>query len=369
MNVAHCIHGLGLGGAQQVIKEIVAGTDPGAFRHVVLSPEDGVLRGEIERAGARIRIIPRRLRKLDPFWVPSLAAALRDERIDVVHTHLFGDSLHGYLAARLAGGLPVVMTLHCAIEFLTPLQQRGYRWLRHRGVRMVACSEYVRRSFASAWGPAGTAIQTIANGISTRGAVATTSEAARASLGLASGVPVIGCVGRLEVEKAFDLLISAFARVQSRDVQLVLVGDGTLRAALEAHALREGVGCRVHFTGFQPDVATLLPAFDVFAMSSPSEGLPIALLEAMAVGRCIVAAGSPGVRDVLTDECDGLVVTPGDQMALASALSRALADAGLRQRLGRRANERFRGAFGARGMVAAYEEAYRQLHAGRPRPR
>lgn len=368
LTIAHCIHGLGLGGAQQVIREIVAGSDARAFRHVVLSPEGGVLRADIARAGADVHIVPRTLAKMDPFWVPALAGVLRREHVDVVHTHLFGDSLHGYLAAQLAGRLPVVMTLHCALEALRPLQQRGYRWLLNRGTCAVACSESVRRSYAGAWGGAATGIRTIVNGIAPRaGAVsdAAAATAARVALGVPADAPIVGGVGRLEADKAYDVLVEAFARTRAPDALLVLVGDGSLAGALKAQATRLGLGERVRFVGFRDDVRALLPAFDVFAMSSPSEGLPIALLEAMAAARCIVATGSPGVREVLTDDVDALVAPPGDADALARALDRALGEPGLRARFGAAARTRFAAAYSAAAMVAAYEDLYEQLHARR----
>ena len=108
MRVAHCIHGLSLAGAQQVIRHIVESSDKERFRYFVYAHLDGPLRPAIERAGATVRLIHRRLPLFDPAWMWALRRAMVDDRIDVVHTHLFGDSLHGLLAARIAGRLPVV---------------------------------------------------------------------------------------------------------------------------------------------------------------------------------------------------------------------------------------------------------------------
>src|SRR5688572_16628258 len=112
LRVAHLIHGLGLGGAQQIIRHIVAESDAASYEHLVYAGNDGVFRPDIEAAGARVCVVPRRLRLFDPLWLSALARRMREDRIAVVHTHLFGDNLHGYLAARWAGGIPVIMTLH-----------------------------------------------------------------------------------------------------------------------------------------------------------------------------------------------------------------------------------------------------------------
>ena len=127
--IAHCIHGLGLGGAQRVLHEILLKSDDNDFRYSVYCSLDGLFRKDVETAGATVQILPRRLPKLDPFWIRKLSVAMRLDRIELVHTHLFGDSLHGYLAARACASLPVIMTLHNTWSSFSRLQRLGYRWL------------------------------------------------------------------------------------------------------------------------------------------------------------------------------------------------------------------------------------------------
>lgn len=150
-----------------------------------------------------------------------------------------------------------------------------------------------------------------------------------------SGI-VLG-VGRLEREKGFDLLIAAFAQA-ARDHggwELVIAGIGSERGALAALADESGVGNRVRLIGLRADIWPLYAAADVFALPSRHEGFPNALLEAMAAGLPVVAADCPnGPREIITDECDGLLTPAGDVDALAHALSRLIGDAGLRRRLG-----------------------------------
>jgi glycosyltransferase involved in cell wall biosynthesis len=310
-----------------------------------------------------VRILPRRLPKFDPGWVLRLAAAMREDAIDLVHTHLFGDSLHGYLAARLAGGKPVVMTLHNIARARTLIQRLGYRWLLGRASAVVACSAAVRRSFVDEVGGASERIRTIPNGIDAP--VASLDRgAARERLGLRRDELVVAAIGRLVPAKGLDVLIDAVGEVAQRQAvrpRLVIVGDGPLRATLETHAGSAGIKELVSFAGFRPDVQEIMAAFDVVAFASRDEGLPMVLLEAMAAERCIVAPDVGGMAEAIRNEQEGLIVSSPGPGALARALTRVLASAELRHRLGAAAARRFRALFTAQRMAAGYQDLYRQV--------
>ncbi len=366
LNIAHCIHGLGLGGAQQIVKTLVRQLQPERHRCFVYCCLDGPVRAELERAGATVRILKRRLPRFDPGWVLKLAKAMRRDKIDLAHTHLFGDSLHGYLAACAAGQLPVVMTLHSRTELLNPLQRLGYRWLIARKTRAVACSEGVRRSFVAATGKDEILLPTIRNGIedplggSQR---PPDRHRLRRELDLDPEAVIFAAVGRLSPEKDISSLIRAYAplaRSRPRASQLVILGDGPLRQELEAIVRSESLTAAVRFLGFRPEVPTILPALDVVVFNSLSEGLPIALLEAMATSRCIVGTGVPGILEAVRPDSEGLIVPPGEVDRLHEALVRAFESEALRNRLGRAARLRFSRAFQANRMVRAYESLYQE---------
>src|SRR5262249_41773816 len=249
MRIVHCIHGLDLGGAQQVVKHIVRET-AARFTHVVCAPSGGGF-GETPRGGgAAGGSIPRPVPKFDPVWVWQLARAMRDEKPDLVHTHLFGDSLHGYLASRLAGGIPTVMTLHSMERLHNSLQRAGYRWLLRRAQRAVACSEAVRRSFLDELSGNAAAIETILNGVEAE-TCAVDRSAARAALGYPENGLVVGAIGRLVEEKNFADLIRAMAILgdDRRGARLVLLGEGPLRGSLRACAAQEGLSHVVDLPG------------------------------------------------------------------------------------------------------------------------
>ncbi len=367
MNLAHCIHGLGLGGAQKVIASIVRGRRADDLRYTVYSCNDGVHRREIEEAGATVRVIPRHLPRFDPLWVARLARAMRRDRIDLVHCHLFGDSLHGYLAARLAGGLPVLMTLHIGPEGLRGLQPRGYRWLLPRAAGVVSCSDAVGRAFTGAGLAPGVDVVSIPNGLEVAArepASAGRLEALRRDLGAAGDTVLFAVIGRLEPQKGHRDLIAAFARLTSdptarRKARLVVLGTGPLASELEEQARTLGVSRHIVFAGFRSDVQELLPALDVVVFSSLFEGLPVALLEAMAAGRCIVTTDVPGIVEAVRDGREALVAPIGEPERLAEAMARATGDPDLRTRSGDAARQRFHDRYTAAAMVRAYERLYR----------
>ncbi len=366
-NLAHNIHGLGLGGAQKVVASIVRGRRDDSSRYFVYSCNDGVHRQEIEDAGATVRIIPRHVPKLDPLWALRLARAMRRDGIDLVHCHLFGDSLHGYLAAYLAGGIPVVLTLHIGPEGLRRLQPAGYRWLLPRAARIVSCSHAVGRAFVEAGLAPGADVESIPNGLEIPQREPPDGrriEALRSEFGATAETVLFAVIGRLEPQKAHRDLIAAFARLcrsDRRDLRLLVLGTGPLADELEDLARSLGVGAKIVFAGFRSDVQELLPTFDVVVFSSLFEGLPVALLEAMAAGRCLVTTDVPGIVEAARNGREALVVPRGAPDRLAAAMARVAADPELRTRLGTGALRRFRDSYTAESMVRSYERLYREV--------
>lgn len=370
MNVAHCIHGLGLGGAQQIVKYIVGRADPNRHRFFVYTPLGGTRTQEVREAGATVRVIPRSLPRLDPLWIRALAKAFRRDEIDVVHTHLFGDALHGQLAARFAGKLPVVMTIHNVLEKLPFLQRIGYRWLVPRSSRAVACSKIVRESFIVGRVRRAEEIVTIPNGIEpprVASAGSREQDPLRRKLASWSSYPILAAIGRLSEAKGYRYLLAALAGLsRSTEIppRLVIIGDGPLRSQLESQAREKGIEDLVVFAGARPDVNELLHRVQVVVFSSLWEGLPVALLEAMAARRCIVGTEIPGILEAVRGNREAILVPPRDVHALCEGLRRATSDPELRRRLAEAAHRRFLEKFTAERMVAEYEAVYRMALGG-----
>src|SRR5689334_5779285 len=256
---------------------------------------------------------------LDPTLVPRLANALLERHADVVHTHNPLPLIYGAPAARLAGAA-AIHTKHG----INP-GSRGHRWLRRAAAGFV--HEFVAVSATTAaqarvqHDTALGKLHTIPNGIRLD-RYAPDSEAraaARVELGLGDAW-VVGTVGRLDPIKNQAMLVRAMAPLLSSHVRLVIVGEGDARPEIEAAIAALPEPRWVVMAGRRMDVPRLIHAFDVFALSSSSEGLPLVVPEAMAAALPIVTTGVGGLPDVVDDRSTGRVV-PVDEQALAAALA------------------------------------------------
>jgi glycosyltransferase involved in cell wall biosynthesis len=236
----------------------------------------------------------------------------------------------------------IIHTEHNTWPTYRTLTRWANRLTYPRNTAVIAVSHAVANSirpipFAQSWPP----VHVIHHGPELSATTESTSGArarARTALGVSDSALVVGTVGNFTPKKDHDTLLRATALVAERHhaLRLVLVGSGPLESALRRSAEAMALEDRVVFAGSRDDVATLMPAFDVFALSSRNEGLPIALLEAMGSGLPCVATAVGGVPEVITDGREGLLVPPGDERALADALSTMLCGPDLRESAGDR---------------------------------
>lgn len=259
---------------------------------------------------------------------------LRKHGADVVHTHGYrSDFIDGSFAQR--AGFPVVSTAHGFIR--TNLRGRLYNKLQIRALRhfdaVVAVSEPLREELRLAGVPSDRLVQ-ISNGFVPAVEPPLDRAAARERLGLPSEGPVVGWVGRVSHEKGPDVVLEALRTLHDRDALLCMVGDGPELANLRSAADRYGLTPRTRFPGAVANAQSVLKAFDVLALSSRTEGLPMVLLEAASAAVPIVATAVGGVPALLGAR-GGLLVPPDDPQELAAALDSVLADpAGATERAG-----------------------------------
>ena len=281
-----------------------------------------------------------------------LLSRVESFRPHVVHGYLFGPNLFAALAGRLAGVPAVVVAKRNIDAFETPRQVAMERVAHRLATHVTAVSEAVAETVV-ALGVPRARITVIENGVD--------AAPDPAAFG-ANGVPVIGSVGCLAARKDYGTLLAALAelRRRGREFRAVLVGDGPERARLEARASELGLESRVCFLGERPDIERLLPAMDVFVLSSREEGIPNALLEAMAAGRPSVVTDVGGNREVLTDGDTGWMVPSQSPLPLADALEAALTRPDEARRRGDRAREVTLEQRGIGTMVRRHEAFYRQ---------
>lgn len=177
---------------------------------------------------------------------------------------------------------------------------------------------------------------------------------------------LLSTVGRLDEQKGQDVLIEAMARLKNaHQVRCVIMGEGPARARLEALIRQLNVRDVIRLWGERDDASAWLAACDIFVLPSLWEGLPNALLEAMALGLPAVASNVDGVPEIVTRGRDGLLVEPKDPAALAGAIAQLVVDAPMRSALGQAARARIQERFSLPAMIANYEGAYRRVLAGR----
>lgn len=271
----------------------------------------------------------------------------------VVHGYLFGPNLFAVIAGRLTG-VPVVAVAKRNVDAFETGRQRALQRVTHRwATHVTAVSEAVANS-VSALGVPRARITVIPNGVDAArfDSVVEPRDPVRD--------PVVGSVGCLAPRKDYGTLMEALALLmhRGRTFQAVLVGDGPDRAALEARREALGLRDRVTFLGERADVERLLLGFDVFVLSSREEGIPNALLEAMAAGRPAVATAVGGTPEVMEAGVTGWLVPPEAPAALADALDEALTQPAEARRRGEAARRAVQASMGIETMARRHEAFY-----------
>jgi glycosyltransferase involved in cell wall biosynthesis len=361
----------GGGGAERVARDLLVELDPKRFERILyVSRPPGDRTGEqvvadLRRRGVDVRFLRRRF-KYDPLaWWP-LFRALRRERIDVLHTHAFGQNAWGSLLGRLAG-VPVVIAHEHNRDFngraLHPVIDRELI-ARCAGAMIVVSGEAQRRMVQVERVPPERLVL-LPNGV--RALPRGDGRALRADLGIGTDDPVVGTVCIIRSEKALDVLVRAAALLARGfpGLRLLIAGTGPDRERVEAVTEQVGLSDRVHFAGARTDVHDVLAAIDVAVICSDYEGSPRSILEFMDAGKPIVATEVGGIPEAIEDGVHGLLVPPRDEEALATALGRVLADLDLGREMGARARDRCRREFSLDRTVESLQRLYEELHSRR----
>lgn len=302
-------------------------------------------------------------------WTATMALTRWLRRIapDVVHSAAFEANVHAAWARRLVG-VPVAVSEEIGVPEGRPTWARILDGVAHRtSTCVIAPSGGVKAYLVEREGVPEERVRVIYGCPAAMSAAEETGEATRAELGYPSDAWIVGCVGRLVREKAYDVLLEAFTRVvqEERRAHLVIVGDGPEREALARLAVALGVGDRVNFLGKRRDVGRLLSVLDVFALASVTEGLPVALLEAMLAGVPVVATAVGGVPEVVRDGETGILAPPRDSAALAYGILCYATNPAMAREMAARARPEIAERFSAHRYAHELAALYRSLLNGR----
>jgi glycosyltransferase involved in cell wall biosynthesis len=364
--VLHLIDHLGSGGAQRVLAGLVESRDR-AFATSVVSlrshclPE---LRARIEACGAPYRELG--LTHWNPLALHRIGHAFREVRADVIHSHLEFSNELAVLAARSLGRDRPAVIVHVhnfPDQHYSGLHRWAGRMLASRTDAYIAPSASIADSIRHAFGHGVRRMEVIPYAIDAAWFERNADE--RSVHRRSSPTPVVGTVARLAPQKSVHDLIEAmrFVLLARPAARLLIVGDGPLRSDLEARCRRLGITNSVTFAGYAHDVAAAYAAIDIFVLPSRHEGLPICLLEVMAMGKPVVGTRVPGISELIENERTGLDVPYGDPAALGAAILRLLADAPLCDRLARAGRERIKERYTTNAVAERIEALYVDLYA------
>jgi glycosyltransferase involved in cell wall biosynthesis len=361
LRVAQLIETDGPGGAERVVVHLARALQEGGGESVVFLPPRGEGWIEAELRGSGVTIDRFHLeRPLSPACAQALAESFAKHQIDVAHSHEFSMAVYGAWGARRAG-IPHVITMHGGRYYATRLRRRLALGAAVRAsARTVAVSSGLASHLRRDLWLSSSRVLMIPNGVPYE---PPTQVTLRDELGLGPGDRLMVAIGNLYPVKGHRHLIEAFALVAHRHPTLhcAIGGRGHLDVDLEALARKRGLAGRMHLLGLRSDVPAILAAADLFVLPSLSEGLPLALLEAMQASRPIVATDVGEVAVALGFGDAGLLVTPGSPGALAAAIDNLLNDPMRAEMLGGRAGARARAEYGVSRMADRYIGMYSHL--------
>lgn len=299
--------------------------------------------------------------RIDRSALRTIQSLIEVENIDVLHTHAYKADLYGYAAARKLH-LPVVATSHLWTHrtFSIRLYEALDRWVLRRFERVVAVSDAIADTLRNV-GISPNKITTIPNGIDLS-ALCSAQPTLAVEIGQGTKT-IVGIVGRLVSQKGPDYFLQAAHTVLATFPQtlFVLIGDGPLRGNLERLARGLGIQDKVIFTGARTDMPGVYASIDILVLPSRDEGTPMALLEALAAQKPVVATRVGAVPGIIENERTGILVDPGDVSGLSAAITRLLRDPGLRRRLGENGQTLVCQQFSAGAMAQKYLALYETL--------
>ena len=364
LKILHLIETTGPGGAETVMLNIVSRLDSSLFQSLVIVTGRGWLYDSLTNAGVQTMIIESQGAN-DWRFVRRVVGLIREKNIDVIHSHLNGMNFYACLAG-VVSSRPVVTTFHGVIgdwNHKTVKNRLKYALIRSASRCIVTVSEFLKHQLAQTWAFPHSKMTRIYNGVDfdmLDRMVA--SGDLRTSLNIPVGVPVIGMVGNIRATKGYDHYVRAARLVVDKrpDCRFLIVGQGSGKLLEQITSLIKELHVeeRMILTGFRDDIPNVLKQLDIFVLASTSEGLSIATIEAMGVGKPVVVTDSGGPSEIVKNGETGFVVPPGDAEAMAQRIVKLLDDGPLAAKFGERGRDDVRSRFTIEQNVQSYAGLY-----------
>jgi glycosyltransferase involved in cell wall biosynthesis len=352
-----------------MLLNLAAGLDRKRFRSVALLPEGRWLPDRLRERGIPTFVVnPKSRGWLEP--VKSLARLVRQEKVDLIHSHLPDQNFYSCLVGRFCG-CKTVVTYHGAPR---PREVKGVKgslkvWvIRHWANAVVVVSDYLQEAMQALGIPRERVVR-IYNGVDPRRFADSPAGRLRAELGTGNGTPLVGMVANLRESKGYEFFVQAAQKVleSAPQTRFLAIGelDSRIAPRVREQLRRSGLEDRFRFLGFRDDVPSILADLDIFVLASVSEGFSLATIEAMAAAKPVVVTRSGGPQEIVTDGATGLLVPPGDAESLAAKICELLRDPRRAAALGKNARAEVERRFSLSRIIAEYEDLYaRCLGAG-----
>jgi glycosyltransferase involved in cell wall biosynthesis len=321
---------------------------------------------EAAQLGVQVRSFGLGAQLQDPHVISLFRRAirqLRQDRVQIVHTYLSFANIVGALTAAFAR-VPVLLVSKRSLDRYEKKLEAWSHWAVNRFAdRVVANADAVKDFVIETEGCPADKIIVIPNGINDEFVANDARDKERAALGLGPRDRVVGTLGRLAWKKGQEYFLSAAAEILKEEprVTFVLVGDGPLRAQLEEQARALGIAARVKFLGQRLDSQTVISLFDIFVLPSVIEGMPNALLEAMALEKPVVVTNAGGNAEVVQDGTTGFVVPTRQPTAMAQRILQLLRHEALAQGFAAAARRSVRQQYSFHQTLQAMETLYEDM--------
>src|SRR5436309_7221345 len=351
---------LDVGGAEWNVVNLASALAEQGHRITLACTVEGVLASLAEQAGISVRPLLHHLvkRRQSPRYAWKLAKLVRQSQFDLVHAHMYASALASAYAL-LGTSIPLVITEHSQANWRSHYACRCSQWSYSQARHVIAVSREIRRRLIEQEGVPSDHVSVIMN------ALPPASEQRKniqpdLPAALRTGL-LVGVAARLQPEKGVAYFLEAAAHVLQflPEVHFLVMGDGPQRKELQAYVEQLGVQERVHFLGFRLDARAIIGLLNVLVVPSLSEGTPLVTLEAMSAGVPVVASAVGGIPEQVRHQSEGILVPPGNALALSEAILRLLHHPTLMQRLGQAGQQRAAAQFRLETMVQQTEDIYR----------
>jgi len=357
--VVHIIDELPPNGAERLLVDLIKARSDRFDVQVLCLVRGGPLEQELARMGVPVVIFGRRS-KFDVSLLWRLWRWLRLHRPKVVHTHLFTADSWGRLAAFLAGVPAVFSTAHSSNQWKSRLHITIDRLMARVTSKVIACTEAVQQVLITEHHIPAKKVALVGNGIDFQRLENADVHGLTSEFPTQPNVLKIGIIGRLHPCKGHLDFLPVLVHLRDKNINahLFVIGEGELRQDIERRISDLQLGSHVTLAGQRSDVPAWLNYLDFLVIPSKYEGLPLTLLEAMGVGRPVVATAVGGIPDVIEEGVDGLLVRPEDEAAMASVVLKLASSAELRQSLGQHARAKARANYSVQATARLYEQLY-----------